>query len=139
MSVFSLTFDVVNTSAITLPVRYIDGSVSITWGDGITTTATNTDISGLSHTYTSARTAAVSITGSFTSFGTNGGWIGNTLLKTVTAWNTTNLITVASAFEGCTSLTSVPGTINPSIVNTSSMLFIVLSYFQFLISQHDQV
>lgn len=99
--------------------------VVIDWGDGsdaepVSDTGGDTYIG---HTYTTAGTYTIKISGSMTMYGrsSNVDILGQTLLTRVDSFGKLGVTSLAYAFRGCTGLTSVPKTLPDSVTNMSSM------------------
>jgi surface protein len=100
--------------------------VVINWGDD-SATETVSAASGhtgyIGHTYASARTYTIKISGSMTMYGRDSGVdiLGQTLLTRVDSFGKLGLTSFLRAFRGCTGLTSVPKTLPSSVTNMSEM------------------
>lgn len=110
-----------STNTVTLPLR---GTVNVTidWGDG-GSVETATTSGNLSHTYASAGTYTVSISGSLSAYGYS--WdtpVDANKLTSVTSFGLLGLNSLSGAFSGTTKLTSITATI-PSSVTDMSYLF----------------
>ena len=71
---------------------------------------------------TTGGTGTVTITGNFSTFGSGDvSWTGALNLLSVTRWGSATLTSLSGAFNGCTSLTSVPAL--PSTVTNTSYMF----------------
>ena len=118
-----LTFDFkasfFNPVTITLPLPTPDSSINyfIEWGDGIT------EQQVISHTYTHPGPVNVVVLANVTTFG-NGAtpWdtSGGVYLTNVVYWDS-SFTSFSGAFNGCTSLISVPSTLPVNVTNVSYM------------------
>ncbi len=84
----------------------IDGGTynfTVNWGDDNTGTVTAYDDASASHTYASATTYTITITGTITGFKFNNDHADRTLITTITNWGTLNLSSDGS-FHGCSNL-----------------------------------
>ena len=103
---FSMSLTFTGGPTITLPIT--GGTVYVDFGDGVKRTSLSGPVSGTVRVY-----------GSFTGFGSVG-WQGVSSLVTVNSWPST-LINFSNAFNGATSLISLPSSITSSVKNTTSM------------------
>ena len=99
--------------------------VAINWGDG-SANETVSDTGGstfIGHTYASAGTYTIKISGSMTMYGRTGGVdiAGQTLLTRVDSFGKLGITSLAYAFYKCTGLMVVPKTLPDSVTNMSHM------------------
>ena len=91
-------------------------SLSIDWGDNKFSKTTT-------HTYSAAATYQIRIVGSATSYGKEGGYVGASLITSVSRWGSLGLESLRGAFFGATNLISVPTTIPSNVTDISYMFF----------------
>lgn len=106
--------------SIALPL-YGTVNCTVDWGDGSATEAFTTT-GNKAHTFATAGTYTVKISGSLTQFGDseNGAWSGNDFLTEVSDFGNLGLISLNSAFYGAISLTSVPAILPSTVTDLSS-------------------
>ena len=105
---------------MTLPFGGIN-NITVTWGDG---TQPSTYTTSPSWTYTSVGNYPISIIGRALSFGDQispVGYIGVSMISSVSQWGTLGLTSLAGAFNGATNLVGVPPTIPPNVTSMASM------------------
>lgn len=107
-----------NADQITIPTVGLGYNYDIDWGDGNTDTGVNGNIT---HTYASAGTYTVSITGIFPRIYFNNGGDREKIL-TVEQWGDQVWSTMANAFHGCSNLQINAGD-NPDLTNVTNMRF----------------
>ncbi len=89
---------------------------TINWGDG--TSLTNVNSAGdIAHTYATAGTYVINITGTVTHFGDDNGNANLCIVTGVTSWGSLGLTNLSSAFENATNLTSAPSTLPSTVTN----------------------
>lgn len=99
--------------------------VSINWGDGSAAEPVS-DTGGstyIGHTYASAGTYTIKISGSMTMYGRSGNVdiLGQTLLTRVDSFGKLGLTSFTRAFQSCVRLASVPKTLPSDVTDTSYM------------------
>ena len=117
----TLTVVVGANTTVSLPLF---GAVNATidWGDGgPSTTLTSTPGGDTSHTYASANTYTISISGEVTHFGDSSESASENDITAVTAWGTLGFTDLSYAFYDDANLTSVPSTLPSGVTNTSFM------------------
>ena len=118
MQLVFTTTDVNQT--IELPL-YGTVDCTVKWGDGEADGVYT--IQGMkSHTFATAGTYNVSISESFTEFGSSSAWSGVEYLTEVVSFGDMQLTVLSHAFDGAVNLTSVPATL-PTTVNSLSSTF----------------
>jgi len=92
-------------------------NATVDWGDG--SSESYTSIGSKSHTYASAGTYAVKISGSLTQFGMGAGttWTGSDKLISVDDFGEIGLTSLSGAFAGAVNLVSVPASLPTGITN----------------------
>ncbi len=105
---------------IALPL-YGTVNATIDWGDG-DTTIVNT-AGDIQHTYASAGTYTVTITGTVTHFGNGGDYLGNDKLNQVLSWDGLGLTSLEDAFYDCYNLIDVPDYLPSTVTNLSGMFY----------------
>ncbi len=118
-----LTFTTTVASAqVSLPLRGTVTSITVSWGDGSSTTVTSLPVS---HTYALAGTYQVAIGGTaLSAFGsgtTYTAWTGAKYLKSVDDFGTLGTTDFMGAFNGASALTAVPAALPLLVTNTSNM------------------
>ena len=109
-----------DNQAITLPLNGATVNVSVDWGDGNTepfTTAGNQ-----SHTYATANTYTVTISGSLTRFGDDNIAVSDKLTKVV-CWGDLGLTSLRYAFLNATNLTQVPSDFPSTVTNVYGIFY----------------
>jgi len=101
-------------------------AVVIDWGDGSakeTVSATSGQSGYIRHTYASAGTYTIRISGSMNRYGRSGDVdiLGQTLLTRVDSFGKLGLTSLTRAFRGCTGLTSVPKTLPSEVTDIYAM------------------
>ena len=101
-------------------------SVSINWGDGSaaeTVSATSPQTGYVGHTYTSAGTYTIIISGNMKMYGRSSGVdiAGQTLLTHIHSFGKLGITSFSRAFRGRMRLTSVPKTLPSNVTNTYCM------------------
>ena len=115
ISVTSLT----TFSTMSLPFGGITG-IHVNWGDAFVSSYTSMPIPV--HTYSATGYYPITIGGSASSFGGNlFGYIGVSLISSVSQWGTLGLTSLACAFAGAANLVSVPPNILSSVTDMSYM------------------
>jgi surface protein len=112
-----------SSRTVNLPLYGIT-SVDVNWGDGTTVdTYTSTNSRPTTHTYSSAGSFDITITGTMTKFGRSDFalWTGVTLLTSVSSFGTLGITDLSKAFFGASSLVAVPNTLPSSVTNMSTM------------------
>ena len=136
-AVYPFVFKVTTTAAntvFTCPLIDYGGltpSLYITWGDGNTSpliTASNS--ANRIHTYTTAGTYTVSISGFMPGFSVNNNAANRVLITELVQWGIVGLRTVN--FYGCQNLTSIPGSTSLSGVGGYTGLAEVVNFSNFL-------
>jgi len=131
--VFKVTTTVANT-VFTCPLITYGGltpSLYITWGDGNTSPLiTDAASSNKIHTYASAGTYTVSISGFMPGFSVNNNSAIRNLITELVQWGVVGLRTVN--FYGCQNLTSIPGSASLSGVGGYTGLAEVVNFSNFL-------
>ena len=126
--VFKITTTAANTT-FTVPLVDYNGltpSVNIGWGDGQTSpliTASNS--ANRIHTYASAGTYTITISGFMPGFKVNGS-TSRTLITELVQWGIVGLRTID--FSGCTNLTAIPGSASLSGVGGYTGLAEVVNF-----------
>ena len=106
---FQFTIQVASGGSFTLPLTDYNGltpNFVVTWGDGSSNTITSSSDVNTLHTYASAGTYQISITGFMPGFIVNNTTAIKSLIKSVNAWGTVGLRQIN--FYGCTFVTSLP-------------------------------
>jgi surface protein len=107
-----------NDDQITIPTTGSDYNYTVTWGDG----SSNNNVSGdITHTYLSAGTYTVSITGDFPRIYFNNAGDKEKIL-TIEAWGAIAWTSMEFALAGCTNL-SIPATDSPDLTNATSLRY----------------
>ena len=101
-------------------------AVVINWGDGSakeTVSATSGQSGYIGHTYASAGTYTIKISGSMNRYGRHGdvNIAGETLLTRVDSFGKLGLTSLSRAFRSCTGLTSVPKTLPSEVTDIYAM------------------
>ncbi len=94
-------------------------NVSIIWGDGSAPQAVSAP-GNISHTYTTADTYVVNITGTLTGLGGSAIDQYRNFLKKVYSWGNVGLEDLSRAFDNCDSLTYVPNELPATVTNLSA-------------------
>ena len=106
-----------NNTTITIPTYSGDTyNYNVDWGDGNTDTG---DTGNATHSYTTAGTYTVSITGTFPRIYFDGGGDGQKIMS-VDQWGTNTWDSMASAFVGCSNL-NFDATDTPDLSNVTDM------------------
>ncbi|MCF6213009.1 MAG: BspA family leucine-rich repeat surface protein [Flavobacteriaceae bacterium] len=101
---FITTWQTITASeSITIPTTGSGYNYSVNWGDSSTSTA---QTGNATHTYTTAGTYTVKITGTFPRIYFNGATTNASKIKTIEQWGTNIWTSMARAFRGCGNLTS---------------------------------
>ncbi len=118
-----LVYHVYDYDQIALPL-YGTVSATIDWGDGQSQTINTAGL--VYHTYhttdVNGIVVEVTITGTVTHYGVDGGYSGANKLLAVKSWDNLGLTSLAHAFEGASNLSDVPEYL-PSIVTDLSGMF----------------
>jgi surface protein len=126
--VMLLTFDLVSETTVALPLSGAH-DVTVYWGDGATTSVVSATSTLPSRTLP-VGTVTVAIAGSVERFGrgsisalnhSTNVWSGNNRLVAVGSFGGLGLTSLQNAFHGCSSLTSVPSTLPPTVASLSWM------------------
>jgi surface protein len=99
-------------STLSLPLS--GGSVTVNWGDGTVNTS-------LTHTYASAGSQTVSISGTATHYGNVNGYTGNMGITAVASFGDLGMTDLSGAFDGASHLTSAPAALPPGATNLNHM------------------
>jgi len=89
-------------------------SLSIDWGDNKFSKTTN-------HMYSAPDSYQIRIAGKATSYGKQDGYVGASLITSVSQWGTLGLKSLRGAFFGATNLTSVPSDVPSTVTDMSGM------------------
>jgi surface protein len=104
-------------TTMTLPIG-INNIIEVNWGDGVISTyRTGTP----SRTYAGNQLYKIEINGSASGFGNAIGYIGSSLISSVSSWGGLGLTSLAYAFYNATNLIGVPNDIPSTVINTSFM------------------
>lgn len=130
--IIRITTTASNTS-VTLPILDF-GSFTpnfiVNWGDGNTGSVTSSTDLDKTHTYTSAGTYDISISGFMPGFKVNNNAAFRVLVVALIQWGTVGLRTID--FYGCSNLTSIPGSGTLSLVGGYTGLGEVISFANFM-------
>ena len=131
--VFKITTSSANTQ-FTMPLVNYSGltpSLTINWGDGNTSPLiTSTTSSDRIHTYASAGTYTITISGFMPGFVVNNNASIRSLITEIVQWGIVGLRTIN--FYGCNNLTAIPGSASLSGVGGYTGLGEVLSFVYFM-------
>ena len=134
---FPFVFEVTTTTSntvFTCPLVDFGGltpSLYINWGDGNTSPLiTSSSSTNRVHTYVSAGTYTVTISGFMPGFNVNNNAAIRTLITELVQWGIVGLRTVN--FYGCTNLTAIPGSTSLSAVGGYTGLNEILSFSNFM-------
>ena len=131
--VFKITTSSANTQ-FTMPLVNYSGltpSLTINWGDGNTSPLiTSTTSSDRIHTYASAGTYTITISGFMPGFVVNNNASIRSLITKIVQWGIVGLRTIN--FYGCNNLTAIPGSASLSGVGGYTGLGEVLSFVYFM-------
>ena len=104
--------------SITFPLTAVGGAnMTINWGDGVIQTGLGNNPS---HTYTSAGTYTVSVTGTYDRVYFNNTGNGRIYIRSIEQWGTTQWSTMESAFHGCQDMQG-NATDSPNLSNVTNM------------------
>ena len=106
---FQFTIQISSGGTFTLPLVDYNGltpDFNVFWGDGNSNTVTSSTDSNRVHTYASAGTYTISITGFCPGFIVNNTTAIKSLIKSIVAWGTVGFRQIN--FYGCTSITALP-------------------------------
>jgi hypothetical protein len=107
--VFRITTTVANT-VFTLPLTdfgALTPTITVSWGDGTSSTITSSTSLSRNHTYVSAGTYDISISGFMPGFKVNNNASIRSLIVAIVQWGIVGIRTID--FYGCNNLTSIPG------------------------------
>jgi surface protein len=124
-----MIINIVTTAPNTTMVLPFGGiaSINVNWGNGTLLNYINTP----STIYSSPGSYSIRISGYATSYGiTTGTYTGANLISSVTQWGTLGLVSLAGAFNGASTLVSVPSSISEYVTNLSFMFSNASSFNQ---------
>ena len=116
-------------TVFTLPLVDYAGfspNIGVTWGDGSSDTITSSTALNRAHTYTSAGTYNISISGFMPGFKVNNNAAIRGLIVALIQWGIVGVRTID--FYGCNNLTSIPGSASLSAVGGYTGLSEVISF-----------
>ena len=133
---FPFIFRITTTSAgtsFTLPIADYAGfspNFTVNWGDGNTSSITSATDLDKTHTFSSAGTYDISISGLMPYFKVNNNASIRGLIVAIIQWGTVGLRTID--FYGCSNLTTIPGSASLSLVGGYTGLANVVSFAGFM-------